>query len=67
MHSTGTGQPVETQDAFSWSLAGQSAPTGLAIVHWIGCINAIKLLFVIENVRLKYVMTEKLTLKSGSC
>ena len=43
MHSTGTGQPVETQDVFFWRLAGQSAPTGLAIVHWIGCINAIKL------------------------
>ena len=43
MHSTGTGQPVETQDVFFWRLAGRSAPTGLAIVHWIGCINAIKL------------------------
>ena len=42
MHSTGTGQPVETQDVFFWRLAGRSAPTGLAIVHWIGCINAIK-------------------------
>ena len=30
------------QDVFFWCLAGQSAPTGLAIVHWIGCINAIK-------------------------
>ena len=43
MHSTGTGQPVETQDVFFWRLAGRSAPTGLAIVHWIGCINAIKI------------------------
>ena len=42
MHSTGTGQPVETQDVFFWRLAGRSVPTGLAIVHWIGCINAIK-------------------------
>ena len=42
MHSTGTGQPVETQDVFFWRLAGRSAPTGLAFVHWIGCINAIK-------------------------
>ena len=47
MHSTGTGQPVETQDVFFWRLAGRSAPTGLAIVHWIGCINAIKLCFSI--------------------
>ena len=30
MHSTGTGQPVETQDVFFWRLAGRSAPTGLA-------------------------------------
>ena len=43
MHSTGTGQPVETQDVFFWRLAGRSTPTGLAIVHWIGSINAIKI------------------------
>ena len=48
MHSTGTGQPVETQDVFFWRLAGRSAPTGLAIVHWIGCINAIKHEFLNE-------------------
>ena len=42
VHSTGTGQPVETQDVFFWYLAGRSAATGLAIVHWIECINAIK-------------------------
>ena len=30
MHSTGTGQPVETQDVFFWRLAGRSAPTSLA-------------------------------------
>ena len=30
MHSTGTGQPVETQDVFFCHLAGRSAPTGLA-------------------------------------
>ena len=29
VHSTGTGQPVETQDVFFWRLAGRS-------VHWIG-------------------------------
>ena len=27
---------------FFWRLAGSVAPTGKAIVHWIGCINAIK-------------------------
>ena len=43
VHSTGISRPVETQDVFFWRLAGQSAPTKLAIVHWIGCINAIKL------------------------
>ena len=42
VHSTRTSQPVETQDVFFWRLAGRSAPTGLAIVHWIGCINTIK-------------------------
>ena len=45
MHSTGTGQPVETQDVFFWSFAGRPAPTGLATVHWIGCIDAIKIDF----------------------
>ena len=28
------------------SFGSQSAPTGLAIVHWLGCINAIKINFV---------------------
>ena len=28
--------PVETQDGFFCHLAGRPAPTGLAIVHWIG-------------------------------
>ena len=45
VQSTGTGQPVETQDVFFWRLVGRSALTGLAIVHWIGSINAIKILF----------------------
>ena len=36
VHSTETGQPVETQDIFFWCLAGRSATNGLAIVHWIG-------------------------------
>ena len=36
VHSTGTGQLVETQDVFFWHLTGRSAPTGLAIAHWIG-------------------------------
>ena len=56
MHSTGTGQPVETQDIFFWRLAGRSAPTGLAIVHWIGCINAIKLAFTHTDVKLLLFM-----------
>ena len=30
------------QDVFFWRLAGSAALTGKAIVHWIGCINAIK-------------------------
>ena len=37
MRSTGTGQPVATQDGFFCRLAGWSVQTGLAIVHWIGC------------------------------
>ena len=36
---------VETQDVLFWRLAGRSAPTGLGIVHWIGCIKAIKVTF----------------------
>ena len=43
VHSTGTGQLVETQDVFFWRLAVWSAPTGLAIVHWIGCIKRNKI------------------------
>ena len=31
------------QNDFFCRLAGPVAPTGKAIVHWIGCINAIKL------------------------
>ena len=30
------------QNDFFCHLAGPVAPTGKAIVHWIGCINAIK-------------------------
>ena len=30
------------QNDFFCRLAGPVAPTGKAIVHWIGCINAIK-------------------------
>ena len=33
---------METQDDLFCHLASRSAPTGLAIVHWIGCIKAIK-------------------------
>ena len=32
------------QNDFFCRLAGPVAPTGKAIVHWIGCINAIKVL-----------------------
>ena len=39
---SGIGQPVETQGDFFCCLAGWSAPTRLAFVHWIGCINTIK-------------------------
>ena len=42
VHSTRPARPVDTQDGFFYRLAGQSAPTGLAIVHWIGGINAVK-------------------------
>ena len=42
VHTTGTGRTVETQDVFFWRLASRSAPTGLATVLWIGCINTIK-------------------------
>ena len=41
MHSTRPPQPVETQDGFFYHLVGQSAPIGLANVHWFGCINTI--------------------------
>ena len=37
-----TGPAGSIQDVFFWRLAGPVAPTGKAIVHWIGCINAIK-------------------------
>ena len=39
---SGTGLPMATQDNFFCRLAGRSVPSGLAIVHWVGCINAIK-------------------------
>ena len=37
------------QNDFFCRLAGPVAPTGKAIVHWIGCINAIKNIFY-ENI-----------------
>ena len=37
------GQYACIPNDFFCRLAGRSAPTGKAIVHWIGCINAIKL------------------------
>ena len=47
MHNLGNAQhwtswPVATQDDFFLHLAGQPAPTKLAIVHWVGYIKTIK-------------------------
>ena len=42
MHTTDRSCRYYIQDVFFWRLAGPVAPTGKAIVHWIGCINAIK-------------------------
>ena len=46
---------------FFWRLAGRSAPTGLAIVHWIGCINAIKIVifFPLNRILLYYPVGQK--------
>ena len=44
MHSSDRSCRYSIQDIFFWRLAGPVAPTGKAIVHWIGCINAIKTL-----------------------
>ena len=43
-------QQLETQDDFC-RLVGQSMPAGLAISHWVGCINAIKCVFqrILQN------------------
>ena len=43
MHSPDRSCRYDVQDVFFWRLAGPVMPTGKAIVHWIGCINAIKL------------------------
>ena len=43
MHSPDRSCRYSIQDVFFWRLAGPVAPTGKAIVHWIGCINAIKM------------------------
>ena len=45
MHTTDRSCRYYIQDVFFWRLAGPVAPTGKAIVHWIGCINAINILF----------------------
>ena len=38
-----TGPPGSIyRNVLFWHLAGPVAPTSKAIVHWIGCINAIK-------------------------
>ena len=46
------------QNDFFCRLAGPVAPTGKAIVHWIGCINAIKLTFVYTAKKLKFDSNE---------
>ena len=38
-----TGLPVIIQDDFSCHLAGWSVLTSVATVHWVGCINEIKI------------------------
>ena len=38
-----------TQDGFFCHLAGLVASTGIAIVHWVGCINSIKTIFQQEE------------------
>ena len=43
MHSPDRSCRYSIQDVFFWRLAGPVVPTGKAIVHWIGCINAIKI------------------------
>ena len=45
MHTIRPVLPVVTQDSFFCHLAGPVEPTSVAIVHWVGCINAIKLWF----------------------
>ena len=40
------------QDVFFWRLAGPVAPTGKAIVYWIGCINAINITILISWLRI---------------
>ena len=42
------------QNDFFCRLAGPVAPTGKAIVHWIGCINAIKIYIFIKSVTLTH-------------
>ena len=42
------------QDVFFWRLAGPVAPTGKAIDHWIGCINAIKIYVKITSLSPTY-------------
>ena len=50
---------------FFCHLAGRSVPTGLAIVHRIGCINAINYMFDIgKNIEIVYLMS---ILKSRRC
>ena len=46
--------------ALFFFLAGRSAQTGLAIVHWIGCINVVKWLFILFY----YIFIQLLTYKN---
>ena len=42
MHTTDRSCRYYIQDVFFWRLAEPVAPTGKAIVHWVGYFNAIK-------------------------
>ena len=42
----GTGTASGNTGRLLLKFGGRSSPTGLAIVHWIGCINAIKMVLL---------------------
>ena len=56
MHTTDRSCRYYIQDVFFWRLAAPVAPTGKAIVHWIVCINAIKIWYIsaLADVDLQY-------------